>query len=168
MPKTKRDHFKTSVQSALGGSAGREVVGYAVSERISRLLAAVVPLTGTVIAVHNTPKGPWYFFVFDVGNPSICRLWSVPDQPIPSSAAHTVVDTGDWYSTASRSLVQKSTKITYTTGASTPSLTITIVQNPTDPTDYYLDDNSLCSFLSLMGTSDFHANSGSWNEIGKS
>src|SRR5215469_5075222 len=81
MPKTKRDHFKTSVQSALGGSAGREVVGYAVSERISRLLAAVVPLTGTVIAVHNTPKGPWYFFVFDVGNPSICRLWSVPDQP---------------------------------------------------------------------------------------
>jgi hypothetical protein len=159
MPETRRELFRTSVLSALGGLAAGAVAGYAVAETLLASQAAAPGSAGSVVAVYDISVKLWYLFHFE-GDKTNCRLYSV--NCVPASLSTTAsVDTPTWFSVACKKLIKTPTTIMYTDSAgSSDSISLNFSGG-------YLDGTSLANLIKILPGSLPPQIPVSWNEIGK-
>jgi hypothetical protein len=165
MDESRRELFRTSILSALGGLVAGVAAGYVIEKSHPFAVTNPVPPTkGSVVAVYGTTDGghtyQWYFFNFEQDS-SYCRLYSLPPAPTPVDI--TTVDTVTWFKVAAPARVTTDTPITYVQSDGTNStLQVNLDVN------YYLKPGPLAALLVLVGRENYQSVGGSWNEIGKS
>lgn len=175
MPETRRDLFKTSVLSALGGlvvgAAAAAGGGYAVLRGAGSPRPLDLALANSVVAVFDQASKYWYFFLFSAPPPPLtCTVWNTGTGisfpllgPTPGAAANNAIDTNSWFqSLKTKSQVNTTAptnlNIQYNkTGGGSGTITGTVgAGGNLQPLD------SL-----LAAVVDMQQFPGSWNEIGK-
>jgi hypothetical protein len=158
MPETRRDLFRTSVITALGGLAVGAVAGYVAAETFLAPQPPAPPAPGTVAALQDSSTKIWYLFHFE--DSSHCRLYSV--NCVPSSFSTTgSIDTATWFAVSCKKLIKAATTISYTNSAgSSDSISLTFSGG-------YLDGPSLSKLIAILPGGVPPQVMGSWNEIGR-
>jgi hypothetical protein len=159
MPETRRELFRTSVITALGGLAVGAVAGYVAAETFLAPQAPAPPAPGTVAALQDSSTAVWYLFHFE--DSSHCRLYSANCAPSSLSPASNNIDTATWFAVSCKKLIKTATTISYTNSAgSSDSISLTFSGG-------YLDGPSLAKLIALLPVGVPPQVMGSWNEIGK-
>lgn len=175
MSETRREIFRTSVLSALGGLVVGAVGGYEVAEHLSKPEPTTdPPNAGSVVALYGKAAGQttnlWYFFKFEA--PNSCYLSrahkgtvfpSIGPTTSTGPSGNNAVDAISWYTSLKLAFqlspVAKATnlEITYQTSSGPKSINVT--------TDNGGNLASLDSLMTAVGN-DMKQIPGSWNEIG--
>jgi hypothetical protein len=158
MTETRRELFRTSVITALGGLAAGAVAGYVAAETFLAPQAPAPPAPGTVAALQDSSTAVWYLFHFE--DSSHCRLYSV-NCVAPSLSKTGNIDTATWFAVSCKKLIKTVTTITYTNSTgSSDSIQLTFSGG-------YLDGPSLTKLIAILPGGFPPQVMGSWNEIGK-
>lgn len=175
MPETRRDLFKTSVLSALGGlvvgAAAAAGGGYAALRGAGSPRPLDLALANSVVAVFDQGNKCWYFFLFSAPPPPLtCTVWvtgtgiSFPLLgPTAGPSQNNAVDTNSWFQSLKAKLQVKTAgptnlSIQYNaTGGGSGTIAGTV--------DASGNLQSLGSLLAAVV--DMQQYPGSWNEIGK-